>query len=103
MSRIWKIVLPFAFIGLAVVAAMAMFAARPEAQFTPPEPPTLLVPTGEIAREYALGYAPAGWDNLLTALADDTAAVDAIAAGLVVDRPEEKKRYDRFRDRAHSR
>ena len=55
--------------------------------------------TGEIAREYALGFAPGGWDNLMTALADDTADEDVITAGLIVDRPEEKKRYDRFRDR----
>ena len=55
--------------------------------------------TGEIAREYGLGYAPAGWDNLMMALADDAEIEDAISAGLGVDKAEEKKRYDRFRDR----
>ena len=34
--------------------------------------------TGEIAREYGLGYAPAGWDNLMMALADDAEVEDAI-------------------------
>ncbi len=43
MTKFWKISLPFIFIGLAVVAALVMIAARPEAQFNPPQQPTLLV------------------------------------------------------------
>ena len=51
MKNVWKISLPFVFLGVATVAAMLMFAARPEAQFNPPPPPTLLVQTAEIAMQ----------------------------------------------------
>jgi len=43
MTKFWKISLPFIFIGIATVAALVMIAARPEAQFNPPQQPTLLV------------------------------------------------------------
>ncbi len=49
MRRFWKIVLPFIFLGSAVLVALALFAARPEAKYEPPEPPTLLVQIGTIA------------------------------------------------------
>ena len=51
MTKFWKIALPFVILGLAVVAALAMFAARPEPQFNSPEPPSLLVEVQAIARQ----------------------------------------------------
>lgn len=56
--------------------------------------------TGKVAKDYEIGYAPPGWDNLMRVLAttnQDRALL--IEAGMLVDRPEEKKTYDRFRER----
>lgn len=56
--------------------------------------------TGEIARDFGLGFAPPGWDNLLRHLSSDTLQQRAmIDAGLLVENAETGKRYDRFRDR----
>jgi len=53
--------------------------------------------TGEIAARFRIGYAPEGWQPLKEAFPnyDDKSLVEA---GLVAE-GEEKKRYDRFRDR----
>ena len=56
--------------------------------------------SGEIARDFALGYAPVGWDNLLSKLAISNADRQLlIDSGMVMDNPDEGKTYDRFRDR----
>jgi DNA primase len=56
--------------------------------------------TGEIARDFGLGFAPPGWDNLLRHLSSDTLQQRAmIDAGLLVENADSGKRYDRFRDR----
>lgn len=56
--------------------------------------------SGEIARDFGLGFAPPGWDNLLKHLATDTLQQKAmIEAGLLVENADSGKRYDRFRDR----
>jgi DNA primase len=56
--------------------------------------------SGEIARDFGLGFAPPGWDNLLKHLASDSLQQKAmIDAGLLVENAESGKRYDRFRDR----
>lgn len=72
--------------------------------------------SGEIAGNFEIGYAPPGWDNLLLAITEsrlqdnddevesnDTVEDETIAlltdAGLLVNREEENKRYDRFRER----
>ena len=56
--------------------------------------------TGEIARDFGLGFAPPGWDNLYKHLSSDTLQQKAIIdAGLLVENAETGKRYDRFRDR----
>ena len=56
--------------------------------------------TGEIARDFSLGFAPPGWDNLYKHLSSDTLQQKAmIDAGLLVENAETGKRYDRFRDR----
>jgi DNA primase len=55
--------------------------------------------SGETAGAFGLGYAPPGWDNLLTALGSDEAAVKRLdLAGLLAE-GSGGKRYDRFRDR----
>ncbi len=59
--------------------------------------------SGEIARDFGLGFAPPGWDNLYKHLGgDNLAQKHLIDAGLLVENaenPEKVKRYDRFRDR----
>ncbi|AZF18261.1 MULTISPECIES: DNA primase [unclassified Pseudomonas] len=56
--------------------------------------------TGEIARDFGLGFAPPGWDNLYKHLSSDTLQQKAmIDAGLLIENAETGKRYDRFRDR----
>ncbi len=56
--------------------------------------------TGQICKQFAMGYAPPGWDNLLKTLG--TSAEERrglLDAGLLIERPEDKKTYDRFRHR----
>ncbi len=71
--------------------------------------------SGEIAATFEIGYAPPGWDNLLLAIgerrlqqSDNEQSGDAIEdetialltdSGLLVNRVEDNKRYDRFRER----
>ncbi|MDT4837640.1 DNA primase [compost metagenome] len=56
--------------------------------------------SGEIARDFGLGFAPPGWDNLLKHLGGDSLQQKAmIDAGLLIENAESGKRYDRFRDR----
>lgn len=56
--------------------------------------------SGIIARDFALGFAPSGWDNLSKQLGGDNLQQQAlIEAGLLVENAETKRRYDRFRDR----
>ncbi len=55
--------------------------------------------TGEIARDFDLGFAPDGWDNLLRALGKDETSREALVrAGLAVKK-DSGGYYDRFRDR----
>ncbi len=53
--------------------------------------------SGEIAKEFGIGYAADGWQNLQAAFPDYNAKA-LVAAGLVIQ-GDEGKRYDRFRDR----
>ncbi|MHC5350893.1 DNA primase [Metapseudomonas furukawaii] len=56
--------------------------------------------TGEIARDFALGFAPPGWDNLLKHMGGDSLQQKhMIDAGLLIENADSGKRYDRFRDR----
>lgn len=56
--------------------------------------------SGVIARDFALGFAPPGWDNLLKHLGGDALQQKAmIDAGLLIENAETGKCYDRFRDR----
>jgi len=53
--------------------------------------------SGQIAAKFQIGYAPAGWQNLQTVMANyEDEALQT--AGLVVEN-EQGRRYDRFRDR----
>ena len=57
--------------------------------------------TGETASRFAIGYAPAGWQNLAEVFSDYQvkAPIDPLVeTGLVVEN-DDGKRYDRFRDR----
>jgi DNA primase len=55
--------------------------------------------TGEIAAAFNLGYAPPGWDNLLTYMSGKNVGVkQLLAAGLVIAK-DSGGHYDRFRNR----
>lgn len=55
--------------------------------------------TGDIAKQFSIGFAPAGWDNLLTALGKDPKNRSHLAAtGMTVNR-DHNSAYDRFRNR----
>lgn len=56
--------------------------------------------SGVIARDFALGFAPPGWDNLSKHLGGDSLQEKAlIDAGLLAENADTQRRYDRFRDR----
>ncbi len=56
--------------------------------------------TGEIARDFKLGFAPPGWDNLYGKLAVSNHDRELlIESGMVIDSREDNKTWDRFRDR----
>lgn len=55
--------------------------------------------SGQAARFFNIGFAPAGWDNLQSTLAhDDTLKKQLIANGMLIER-DDGRTYDRFRDR----
>lgn len=55
--------------------------------------------TGQAARFFGIGYAPAGWDNLQNALAtNEQRTKQLIANGMLIER-DDGRVYDRFRDR----
>jgi DNA primase len=56
--------------------------------------------SGRTAQAFEIGYAPPGWDNLLSALGADEGAIRSLSeAGLLSEGDDGKRRYDRFRDR----
>lgn len=56
--------------------------------------------SGEIARDYGLGVAPAGWDNLIKQTDNSKETMKLLElAGLVIHNPDKDSWYDRFRDR----
>ena len=54
--------------------------------------------SGEIAKQFGLGYAPEGWRSLASVFPDYDDPLLA-ESGLVIVNEEDQKRYDRFRDR----
>ncbi len=56
--------------------------------------------SGEITRDFDIGYAPPGWDNLLKALGNSQEDRQLlIDGGMLIEKEGENKLYDRFRDR----
>jgi DNA primase len=58
--------------------------------------------SGEIARDFKLGFAPPGWQNLLDrVVTSDKKRQLLLNTGMLIDNPEKKSRsiYDRFRNR----
>ena len=56
--------------------------------------------TGEIARDFGMGFAPAGWDNLLKAVGKDEATLKALhETGMLIEKQGEHRFHDRFRER----
>jgi len=55
---------------------------------------------GETARNFGIGFASPGWENLLQDLGKNEEKVEQLKiVGLLIDRNEEGKLYDRFRNR----
>lgn len=56
--------------------------------------------SGQIAKDFGIGYAPVGWDNLIKQLATSNEHQDLLLEGGMIIHNEEKDRfYDRFRER----
>jgi DNA primase len=56
--------------------------------------------SGQIAATFGIGFAPAGWDNLLKHIGDESSKQQLLEqSGMSIVKPEEKKQYDRFRHR----
>lgn len=53
--------------------------------------------SGVIAKRFELGFAPPGWDNLLKNFQNEVENLQKI--GLIIEKEETNKIYDRFRDR----
>jgi len=55
--------------------------------------------TGEVAKQFKIGYAPDGWDFLMRHLGKTTESLNALSkTGLIINN-ENNRTYDRFRDR----
>lgn len=54
--------------------------------------------TGEIAKQFAIGYAPADWENLKSIVTDEKMLAALMSNGLVIKK-EERRYFDRFRHR----
>lgn len=54
--------------------------------------------SGEVARDFRLGFAPEGWDNFMQTLSGEESIGHAVTAGLLIENDKGHK-YDRFRDR----
>ena len=56
--------------------------------------------TGQIAAQFGIGFAPQGWDNLIKKVATSEKKTKLLEdSGMLINKPEEKKQYDRFRHR----
>ncbi len=55
--------------------------------------------TGEIARDFRIGFAPAGWDNLMQANGTDEPAQDVLMRSGMLVKNDKGRTYDRFRER----
>jgi DNA primase len=55
--------------------------------------------TGQIAKDFDVGFAPPGWDNLLSALGDTQEKQEMLIKTGMLVKNEKGRIYDRFRDR----
>jgi len=55
--------------------------------------------TGEIARDFRIGFAPPGWDNLLQANGSEDAEQDLLMRSGMLVKNDNGRTYDRFRER----
>lgn len=56
--------------------------------------------SGHIAKDFGIGYAPPGWDNLLKTLGTSNEYQDLLLeGGMLIHKEENDRRYDRFRER----
>lgn len=57
--------------------------------------------SGQIAKRFGIGFAPPGWDNLLSEVSEERQDAEALLlkAGLLIENEERGRKYDRFRDR----
>ena len=56
--------------------------------------------SGLIARDFGIGYAPPGWENLVSAVGNTNQKQDLLLeAGMLILNEEKERLYDRFRDR----
>ncbi len=56
--------------------------------------------SGQIAKDFGVGYAPPGWDNLSSAIGTSNEKQDRLLeAGMLIHNEEKDRLYDRFRDR----
>jgi len=56
--------------------------------------------SGQIARDFGIGFAPPGWDNVLKSFgSNDESRQQLLDAGMLVEKEDSDKVYDRFRDR----
>ena len=55
--------------------------------------------SGEIAKDFGIGFAPDGWDNLLKALGNTAEREKALVTAGMLIKKDNGKCYDRFRDR----
>ena len=55
--------------------------------------------TGEVARDFRVGFAPAGWDNLMQTSGTDEASQERLMRSGMLVKNDQGRTYDRFRDR----
>ncbi|MFT7490841.1 MAG: DNA primase [Pseudohongiellaceae bacterium] len=56
--------------------------------------------SGRIAKDFGIGYAPPGWDNLSGSIGSSNEKQDRLLeAGMLINNEEKERLYDRFRDR----
>jgi DNA primase len=56
--------------------------------------------TGQIAKEFGIGYSPPGWENIAKLLGNTNARQDQLLeAGMIIHNEDKDQLYDRFRDR----
>ena len=56
--------------------------------------------SGQIAKDFGIGYAPPGWDNLSGSIGSSNEKQDRLLeAGMLINNEEKERLYDRFRDR----